>query len=207
MKKYIFKIKIGQTQGTGFFCKIPFPDKDNMLPVLITNNHIINKNILNRKDEKINLDIKGEKDIKTINLNNRFKYTNEEHDITIIEIKEGDKIKNYLNLDEKIINDIINNQNENKYFIDKTVYIIQYPEGELSVSYGIIQKIVLKEKYNFLHKCSTYGGSSGSPILNLNNNKVIGIHKIGANTGNKGTFLNDSIKAFIDLYSKKNKKK
>ena len=40
MKKYIFKIKIGQTQGTGFFCKIPFPDKDNMLPVLITNNHI-----------------------------------------------------------------------------------------------------------------------------------------------------------------------
>ena len=98
MKKYIFKIKIGQTQGTGFFCKIPFPDKDNILPVLITNNHIINKNILNRKDEKINLDIKGEKDIKTINLNNRFKYTNEEHDITIIEIKEGDKIKNYLNL-------------------------------------------------------------------------------------------------------------
>ena len=27
MKKNICKIKIGEEQGTGFFCKIPFPDK------------------------------------------------------------------------------------------------------------------------------------------------------------------------------------
>ena len=35
MEKNICKIKIGQKQGTGFFCKIPFPDKNNMLPVFI----------------------------------------------------------------------------------------------------------------------------------------------------------------------------
>ena len=27
MEKYICKIKIGNEQGTGFFCKIPFPVK------------------------------------------------------------------------------------------------------------------------------------------------------------------------------------
>jgi hypothetical protein len=81
MEKNIFKIKIGNEQGTGFFCKIPFPNKENMLPVLITNNHIIKENILYKNNEEIHLNIKGEKDIKTINLNNRLKYTNKDQDI------------------------------------------------------------------------------------------------------------------------------
>ena len=46
MEKNICKIKIGENQGTGFFCKIPFPDKNNMLPVFITNNHVINEQLL-----------------------------------------------------------------------------------------------------------------------------------------------------------------
>ena len=49
-----------------------------------------------------------------------------------------------------------------------------------------------------LHKCSTNKGSSGSPIINIDNNKVIGIHKKGVeNKYNKGTFLNFPIKEFI----------
>ena len=141
MEKCVCKIKIGNTQGTGSFCKIPFPNKKNMLSVLITNNHIINKEILNRKNAKISIDIKEKSDIKELNLNNRKKYTNEEHDITIIEIKENDEIKNYLELDDIITNDILNDNNRNKEFIDKTLYIIQYPESELSVSYGILESI------------------------------------------------------------------
>ena len=46
MEQNICKIKIGSLQGTGFFCEIPFPDKNNMLPVFITNNHIINEKLL-----------------------------------------------------------------------------------------------------------------------------------------------------------------
>ena len=43
MKKNICKIKMKDgSQGTGFFCKIPFPTREKLLPVLITNNHIIN---------------------------------------------------------------------------------------------------------------------------------------------------------------------
>ena len=37
MKKKVCKINIGNKKGIGFFCKIPFPDINNLLPVLITN--------------------------------------------------------------------------------------------------------------------------------------------------------------------------
>ena len=33
MERNICKINIGQTQGTGFFCRIPFPNMEKMLPV------------------------------------------------------------------------------------------------------------------------------------------------------------------------------
>ena len=176
MERNICKINIGNSQGTGFFTKIPFPDLNNMLPVFITNNHIINNELLYNEDIKIKIDIYDESDNKEINLNNRMKYTDEEYDITIIEIKKEDNINNYLELDEIIINDIINNINKNKIYINETIYIIQYPENKLSVSYGILENIYMDKKYNFNHKCSTKGGSSGSPILNINN-KLIGIHK------------------------------
>jgi len=199
MEKYICKIKIGQNQGTGFFCKIPFPGINNMLTVFITNNHIIDQEFLNKEDAIIQFDIKEETDKININLNNRMKYTSEEYDTTIIEIKEKDNIKNYLELDDIIINDIIKNQNKNKEYEDKTIYIIQYPNGELSVSYGVFLKIYENENYNFNHNCSTQKGSSGSPILTLNN-KVFGIHKKAGNKNyNKGGFLSFPIKEFIKL--------
>ena len=75
MEKNICKIKIGEEQGTGFFCKIPFPDKNNMLKVLITNNHVINETILFKEGEYISIYIEEEKKIRKLNLNDRIKYT------------------------------------------------------------------------------------------------------------------------------------
>ena len=119
MERNICKINIGMNQGTGFFTKIPFPNENKMLPVLITNNHVINNDILNKENMKIKIDIKEEDDTKEIILKNRMKYTNEEYDITIIEIKEEDNINNYLELDDIIINDILNNINKNKEYINE----------------------------------------------------------------------------------------
>ena len=48
MNKNICVIDLGDKKGTGFFCKIPFPDNKNILFVLITCNHIINEDYLNR---------------------------------------------------------------------------------------------------------------------------------------------------------------
>ena len=195
MKNTICKTKIGNELGSGFFCKIPFPSKDKLLPVFITNNHIINEKMLYNKDESFNIKIK-DKNLKKINLNKRIKYTNEKYDVTIIGLNDEDEINDYLELDESIFNGIINNKNDNDDFVDKTVYIIQYPEGILSLSLGIIQSICLDKPYDFNHKCNTKVGSSGSPILGLNN-KVIGLHKKGTKTFNIGTFLNYPIKDFI----------
>ena len=202
MRKNICKIIIGEEKvtGTGFFCKIPFPNRDKMMPVFITNNHVLNKNKLYENNAEIEIYIKEEKMMKKmINLNDRIKYTSSEYDTTIIEInEEKDNIKNFLELDDTIINDIIDNNNENNDYIDQQIYIIQYPKGRLSVSYGIIGKILENKKFELLYKCSTESGSSGSPILNINNNKIIGIHKKAFDKKfNKGTFLNFPIKEFI----------
>ena len=107
MEENICKIRIGNIKGTGFFCKIPFPTIENMLPVLITNNHLISRDLLNEGNVKINVDIKKEKFTKKLDLNDRIYYTDEDYDITIIELKESDEIKNYLELDEIIIDPII----------------------------------------------------------------------------------------------------
>ena len=202
MEKCICKIKLGKDkQGTGFFCLIP--DGDQPSTVFITANHIINEELLNDENGRIRILIEEENETRIINLNNRKKYTSPEdkYDITIIEIKEEDNIKNYLELDDDIKNDLINNNNRNQHYVDKTLYIIQYPKGNLSVSYGILSGIYEDKKYNFVHKCSTLGGASGSPILDEISHKVIGVHIKGG--GNKeyniGSFLNDAIKEFKQL--------
>ena len=45
MEKSIVKIKCLEGGfSSGFFCQIPFPNEFNLLPVLITNNHVLNHN-------------------------------------------------------------------------------------------------------------------------------------------------------------------
>ena len=179
MERDICLINIGVKKGTGFFCKIPFPKKENMLPILITNNNIIDEDLLNQENIKIELNIKGQENIKEIiNTNNRMKYTNKDYDITIIEIKEEDNIKNFLELDDIIIDNIINNEDRNKGYINEKIYIIQNQENNLSVSYGILNGIYEDKKYIFNSKSNSKCELAGSPILNINN-KLIGIYKEG----------------------------
>ena len=152
--------------GTGFLSLIPYPDKVNQIPVLITCNHVINGD---EKEVKLIFNDQLEK-ILTLN-NNRKIYKNDEKDVTIIEIKNTDNF-NYNNMLE-IDYDIFEETDLNEKF--KNVYIIHFPLGkESSLSYDIIEKI---ENDLIEHKCSTENGSSGAPIINLNNYKVIGIHK------------------------------
>jgi hypothetical protein len=136
------------------------------LPVLITCNHVINGN-----ENEIKL-IFNDKIEKILKLNNTRKiYTNEKKDITIIEIKKEDNydINNFLEIDY----DIFKNINLNDKF--KSIYIIHFPNGnESSLSIGLIDKI---EDDIIQHKCATQKGSSGAPIINLNNYKIIGIHQ------------------------------
>ena len=160
-------------KGTGFFSKIPF--LNNYLPVLITNNHVLNESdIENGKTIKLMIN----NTVKTIKIDNsRKKYTNPDYgvDITIIEIKpKKDEIGvyNYLELDENDINK--KKENIGLEYPNKSIYILHYPNGKLNVSFGIIKDIIENKKIN--HYCTTEEGSSGSPILSLETFKIIGIH-------------------------------
>ena len=204
MKKSICKIKlINGGIGTGFFCKIPFPTADNMYPVLITNNHVINEELLKQKNGTFLISTKEHPKYKIFDLENRRYFTSKKYDVTFIEIKANiDNIHSFLDIDENIIenafDDNINeNDNPNINFVKETLYILQYPEEKLSVSYGIMNEIIKGNYSNFKHLCSTKGGSSGSPILNITNHKVIGIHCQGGHNDNKGIFLDYSIREFI----------
>ena len=185
--------------GTGFFCKIPF--NNIFLPVLITNNHILDDKDLNIYNI-IELSINGKTKIKITIDDSRITYTKKEDDITIIEIKPEDGIKYYLEIDDDLNNEILESEYRNK-----SIYILHYPKEDLSVSYGVIKKI--KDKKTIIHLCSTEEGSSGSPILLLKTFKIIGIHcgfHKNNNKCNYGTFIQYLIIKFNKNYYNKETK-
>ena len=175
MNNCIYKINFENKQAIGFFCKIPIPYNNMPLYVLITNNNVLNEDILDKKDGKISINIKDEKNIKELNLNNRKKYTSKEYNTTIIEIKEDDSIKNYLELDHLIIQAIMNEKNEIKHtevYMDQIFYIINNQLGVLTISQVKIRSF---EKTLFLAECNTKEISLGVPIISYYN-KLIGIY-------------------------------
>ena len=164
MDTNVCKIIKEKSTGTGFLCIIPFPNKLNLLPVLITCNHILGeKDLMEGKEIKLEINNK----IKKLSINNSRKiYTDEKNcDITIIELKPEDQfdINNLLEIED----DIFNKEMLDNLYKNKTIYIIHYPEGrEPKYSVDVIKSIDTNNiKIN--HLCSTERGSSGGPLLNL----------------------------------------
>ena len=185
-------------KGTGFFCLIPFPDKLHPLSTLITNNHVLDENDIEIGNT---LKFSSENTAYQILIDNERKcYTNEDYDTTIIEIKNEDKNVNtnkFLEIDD----DIFNN-NANEIFRKASIYIMHYPSGDQNkISFGVNKGISI-DNINILHQTRTLAGSSGGPIMNLINYKVIGIHK-GAEVHkdlNLGTLLKLPIEKFNEKF-------
>ena len=190
MRNCICKIKINGVNSTGFFCKIPL--KKGAMKVIMTNYHVLDYNYFQENNE-IKLFMNDNKVVKVIKLGTDRKiYLNKDYDITIIEIKEADHITNFLDLDENIFKD-----ETEAYFKNIYIYILHYPYGDkASVSYGLSNDL---PDFDIELTCWTVYGSSGSPILNLANNKVIGIHKQNSKNinFNIGTFLKFPLKDFF----------
>ena len=184
MKKSICKIIVNKNYGTGFLCKIPFPDEFSFLPVLITNKSIINKDKLQRI-KKIEITLDNERVSKTIDISSERKiYSCEKYDITFIEIiPKIDDINYFM---ETRTSNIVLEKN------GKSVYVLQYIKNnniiKIFKSPGIMDEIngsIIK------HNCSKI---KGGPILLLDDLKLIGI-----NIGNgQGILLKEPIN---DLYS------
>ena len=178
MKNCVCKIN---DKGSGFFAKIPI-NKNNKMPVLFTNNHVIDAKSL-EDNLPIFYSFSMGKKMKINHMEKRKKYTNEYTDITIIEIKEKEdelKAENFLELDD--IDENFFDQDKNQiskaletYYKDKPVYNISFPSAEVVVSYGKITE--MNKSFRIRHYCETQPGSSGSPILNNYSLKVFAIHR------------------------------
>ena len=146
--------KYKNISGLGFICNIP----NKNMKAFITYNHIIDIDFINNEQKIIYYNYKNEK--KEINLQlDRYKYTNEELDITIIEIKEEDKIKNYIEIDDCINSRDYNNKN-----------IIYYKLNEDKKIENIESKILKKNEEYKIENVDREG-----IIILKQNIKIIGI--------------------------------
>ena len=194
--------KGGKTEyGTGFFMKV-----SDLLKYLITNYHIINPYIINNHTE---IEIWNKKRIKLTLKNRTIKYFERPKDITIMEIKKDDEIYDYIEFLDYDINFI-----KYGYQIYKNVdvFSIEHPFGKEAIcASGSIINIF--NNFEFNHNISTDTGSSGSPIILLNNNpniiQVIGIHKNRDEklNLNGGTFIGEIFNGINTNTNEKNNNK
>ena len=189
MKKCICKIyKDNEIKGIGFLFKIQF--KNNLMPVLCTNNLVLNENDI-EINNKIDLFINEDTEHKIIQIDKTRKiFINSKLKLTIIEIMpENDNIKYFLDID--------NDESEynNIKYINKPIYMFNYSKNyNINVSYGISSQII---DNNIIYYCKMNKSSFISPLLSLDTFKIIGITNQYYNEdkymGNKSFLINDII--------------
>ena len=125
--KCICKIN-GKRIGTGFFCKLIY--NNSLIPVLITNNHVIDDEYI---EEKKKLKFYINEDSQVINITKKniiYSSINNKYDIAIIKLQENE-IKHFLEIDQNIFK-----YNSESSYIDEQIYILHFPNaGEAKVSY------------------------------------------------------------------------
>lgn len=194
MKYAICKIYKGNGKyGTGFFCQI-FPNTNNYKTFLISSNYVVNENSISN-DKKIQLTLKDGQTNVVLNIDeSRKTYFSKSSGITIIEIKNSDNIRYFLELDNNIFN------SAEQGFKSTSIYNISYQQNQkVSVSYGNLKGF---QGITIFHNCFTDSVSPGSPLLNLHNNKVFGLH-LGTNKNNinVGILINDYIKKYLSFFN------
>ena len=162
---------------------------------ILTNEHVISSDMINQKksiiikyqNQKKELELKLDKKERIII---DFKQSLD-IDLIIIEIIPKDRIDESFFLKPNS-----NSQNSIQNLIGKQIQIMEYPgEKELSYSEGIIIGLSNNDNSIFYHNCMTEPGSSGSPIVLIGENTILGIHKASNGYQRKGIF----IKLIVDI--------
>ena len=182
-------------EGIAFFCLIPFPTIDYMLPVLI-----INSNVLSLDDISINKNI-------NILLNKRKKFVlkvdesrkiYKKNGIAMIEIKETDGLDcaNFLCYHN------VNNASKCLYYYNPlNGYFFIYKNDKIDCCLAMMNNIDF-DKYKFMFSIDPVREASGSPII-TQFHEVIGVHMQEM----EGKYLHDYIREFYEIESiKKNPK-
>ena len=160
-----FKIHDSTIKGTGFLIKLPIPNSNKPMKGLMTNNHVLNYNVLTK--DRISLIFESTKKNFDLYLKNHFIFSDPFLDITFIKLNEEEL--NKLEIDCLEIHE--------EESIPDEAFICQYSYGKhLSLAQG---KIKSRWGFNLYHTINTDYGSSGAPIVLLSDNKIIGVHKCG----------------------------
>ena len=194
--KNIIRIKYNSALKIGFFCKIPYPEENSTLPVLITSYLSIEENMSQKNQIEISL------------LNHEFKreiliditrkvYSNKIYDITIIEVEKRDNldINSFLEIDLDFYKEEIY-----KSIKKNSIYLICYlNESNFEYSPGYIKNNIKADFFDIISLNNKEKIVLDSPIINLTDNKIIGIgkRKTGKNS-NKGFFIKNIINEFND---------
>ena len=180
---YIINKKEGNHE-IGYF--IQLKDKNNKSHLaLVTNSNIledINNNSLN---------IIIDNEPKLIELGN-IRYENKIYNKAVIEIKNNNDIKYFFEIDDNIYNSELE---VSKNYYNESIYIIQYDtKDNISLLYGIIN-VIYKNKIKYSGNITS--DIKDNIILNLNNNKIIGIDINKSKKGKNGMLIHDLIHKFI----------
>ena len=136
MNKSICLIECKNNKNTtGFFCRFNFPDKFNIINVLITDRYIIEKNE-NIKNKIIKLSLNN-KYYDILIDDTRKIFIDKNNDIIYIEIKNSDglNIDSFLWIDDNIFLNDLNNK-----FKNKEIYSIYFSNDKsIKFSYGKIK--------------------------------------------------------------------
>ena len=210
--KIITKCGFRTTSGTGFFINI-----SNSKKYIVTANHIIDNIKQEYKNSEIEIQIYNNKKMK-INLINRYYLSLRiPIDIALIEIKDTDEIYN----DVTFLYYDLNYEKKYEIYKDGYIFTIEHINGE-NAACASGQIIDIRDN-EFSHTIPTDLGSSGCPIILLNNSinviHVIGIHtskdivkliNYGTFIGeilNKGIFKNENTKIRPNCETTENSKK
>ena len=201
VSKSLCKIETSLAVSSGFLIKL-FKDEEDFY-CLMTNEHVITKDMIKNKDTINFYYDNNNTKIKVISLNTNeryiknFKDKNFSIDATVIEILPEDHIP-----EEYFLLPNIYYMKKFHELLDKDIAILQYPNGKLGYSYGKIREI---NGCEFSHLASTESGSSGSPIFLKSKTEVIGIHQGGDNYNSKNYgFFIGPIFNFFKNFSKNN---
>ena len=199
MSKGVCKIiyKRYNKKATGFFLN----DFSNGNKLLITNYHVISRDIIDSND-LIEIEIFDGKEYRLRLEQRHFKFF-EKPDITVIQINDFNEICSSV----KFLEIDLNYKRSYDFYLNKDVFILGYPFGNnIEYSPG---KITSVSNYKLYHNCDTNFGSSGSPIILISNSLVVGIHKAGDEKKeiNIGTFIGIILDEKLNLQKNVKKKK
>ena len=174
--------------GTGSFIK--FRDGNKFQYFLMTCEHVIQKEIIEKDNQEIELFYHFESISKKITLNRDERFIKEYMqfgiDVTIVELFQEDVPWQYFLEPEYSCTNGLDQ------YKGKKIIIHQFPHGfEQCYSISTIDKC---ERETMFYKASTQRGSSGSPIILEGSQNILAVHKNGGNYYNKANFILTIIK-------------